>query len=672
MKFRKTFVLLSALIVLAAVFRIGFFIFGLRHVPISTDEAWPALMGMHVLKGEFPVFYWGQNYMGSHQAFFDALIFAVCGVNTFAARLYPLFFSFLFLAASGMLARRLYGRETALTTLAILVVPPAYLSMAGALSVPPEYLPLTALGSCALVLLAGIALKKSPTISRDETPVFLLLGLLLGCIFWLHLVSISYIAVALLFVFLRDKLFFLRPAVWISIAAFFIGSFPFWQFNCAHGFITFSDMGGTGDWQSAWQLLKALFGVTLHFITGIKIMLYGDSCHFTALPVWLAVALGLIICFLLLTVLLTRWRGMRLWLKWLPNGADGTAILLALALAVGFLFCRSERSAWHNTRFLLPVMSAMPVLLAAGLERLRQWNRHVFLFLLAIIIGAQAWGNILLYRAWRDPETVAKKLELPDTSALRRFLREHGIFHAYAHYWISYRITFESREQIVCAEPFNERFPGRKTQYLDEVHAAANIAFITHPTLNFVGDFEKHLAAIGGTYHQQKTGDFTVYYDFLPPYGRLKLREIDRAPWQFSSGQYPENLDRMADGKLYTSWTTGAPQKNGDQIMIDLGREEKICKVRFDLAGVECDAPNGYRLEISRDGTGWRQVYESGPVAAGFYWENGQPWMHVGNDFYTAVFAPLKARYLRLTLTAGQRRFWWSIAELRVFGPEEK
>lgn len=672
--------LVFALIIAAVAFRLAFFLFGLHHMPISSDEAWPALMGLHVLKGEFPVFYWGQNYMGAQQAFFDSVVFLLFGANNFAARIYPLFFSFIYLAATCLLALRIYGKNTALITLILLAAPAPYLTMAGALSVPPEYLALTALGSSALVLLANIALKSSAKIINNELPAFLFLGFLLGFMFWLHIVAISYIFVAIAFVFLRDKLCFLRPAFWLSVTAFFIGSLPFWWFNFTHDFITFSDMTGTCSWQRALILLKALFGITLHFMTGMKVMLYGDSSHFASIPIPLSLPLGVVWCGIIALVIMKRFSGMLRWLKrpaccadatgGSSMNADGTAILLSLTVAVLYLFCRSERSSWHNARFILPVMSALPILLACGLEQVKQWNRYIFTFLLITVIVAQAWGNSLLYREWSNPDVVARKLELPDTSALHRFSNEQQINYACAHYWISYRITFESQEKLICAEPFNMRFPGRPAQYLDKVHAATNVAFITHPTLNFVPNFEDHLLALGVTYRKSQAGDFTIFHDLAPPYGKMKLREINRHSWRLSADKHPETLSMMLDGNLKTSWATGEPQKRGDSLLIDLGKNEKICKVRFDLAGVECDAPCGYRLEVASEPEQWQKVYESKAVAEGFFWENDCLWMYVGNNFYTASFIPVEARYIRMILTEGHPRYWWSITELHVFAPE--
>jgi 4-amino-4-deoxy-L-arabinose transferase-like glycosyltransferase len=687
---KRLYVSLLILASVAIALRLAFFIFGLQHMPLSTDEAWPALMGLHVLKGEFPVFYWGQNYMGSQQAFFDACAFPLFGVNTLAARLYPFLFSLSYVAAVYLLTRRIYDQNAALTALALLVIPVPYLTMAGTLSVPPEYLPLTAMGSFALFLLAGIVLKRErhgvdavalpfPEFivtgrARASGPAgtvlsFLLLGLLLGFMFWLHLVAVSFIIVALVFIFLRDKFCFLRPPFWLMMLAFFIGGLPFWWFNIKHNFITFTDMAGTTDLQNSFLLCKHLFKATFLFMTGQKVMLYGDSSHYLNLPVFPYFTLGAVICGLIASVILTRLRGMVRWLRWRPRDIDGTAFLLALAMLVFYTFCRSDRSSWDSARFILPVMSVLPVLLAGGLEEIRRWSRLFFVLFMVVIIGSQAWGNFILYRQWSDPQVVGKQLELPDMKPLHSFLHSHGITRAYAHYWISYRLTFEAREQIICAEPYNERFPGRPVQYLDDVHSATNIAFITQPTLNFIPNVEDHLQMLGGTYKKEKAGDFTVFYEITPPYGKNKLQEVKRSNWRLTSNRRPDILSLMMDGKQETHWDTGEPQKAGDSMTIDLGSVEKICKIRFDLTGVEFDAPSGYKLEISRDGNEWQKVYESGAVTEGFFWENDQPWTYVGNNFFTTAFAPVDCRFIRMTLTKSQRRFWWSIAEIRVFGP---
>ena len=40
------------------------------------DTSTVGLMGIHILEGEFPLFYYGQNYMGALEAYTAAVMFA--------------------------------------------------------------------------------------------------------------------------------------------------------------------------------------------------------------------------------------------------------------------------------------------------------------------------------------------------------------------------------------------------------------------------------------------------------------------------------------------------------------------------------------------------------------------------------------------------------------------
>ena len=80
----------------------------------AVHEAWPGLMAIHILKGEFPVVYWGQSYMGTQESAVQAVLIALFGPHTWVVRLYPLLFGFLLVAASVLLAARVYNRRAVL------------------------------------------------------------------------------------------------------------------------------------------------------------------------------------------------------------------------------------------------------------------------------------------------------------------------------------------------------------------------------------------------------------------------------------------------------------------------------------------------------------------------------------------------------------------------------
>jgi len=660
--------LVIALLVIAILFRLALFMFALKSLPPSSDEAWPSLMALHMLKGEFPVVYWGQTYMGTQESFIDAALIPLLGFNIVTMRLYPLAFSMIFCWVTYLLARKLYGQTAGIIALALLIIPVPYLAMCGALIPPDNYLAVTTLGSIALLLLADLVFASPP-----ERPwwKYILLGFVLGYTFWLHILVISYIGAALLFLFFSDKLIFLRWKFWAGVLAFCIGSLPLLWYNAANDFATFSDVGRTVEWTRSWEVLKEFFGITIQFLIGTKVMLYGDNSHFTSLPAWLSFLLVIILIGLLLVVIVSRFKSLLRLAILSLKGSDGTGLLLALAAATVFLFCRSARAGWDNVRYILPIMSVLPILLAGGLARIQAWSRPVFAALMVVLIGAQVWGNILLVKAWSDPRIVGEDLELPDTTPLFAFLKAHGIRHAYAHYWLSYRMTFEAQENFICSEPFNERFPGREVKYIDQVRAATNAAYINHATLRLPDDFEANLKAIGGEYRKIEGYRFAVYYDFKPPYGLIQLKEINRSGWTAAAEQNSKSAGDAIDNNRATGWATGQPQTSGTWFQVDMGRIETVCKIRFDLDDHIADYPRGYKIEISTDGKLWKKALEMGDMGGNLFWEGFHPRLLVKGDFFTAAFPPAEARYVKMTLTASAPRYDWTIAELQIFGPEK-
>ena len=657
------------LVALAVIFRLGFFGFALEKVPFSSDEAWPGLMAMHILKGEFPVVYWGQSYMGTQESFFQAATIALCGPTVFAVRVYALLMCFLFLLASWQLARRIGGVSAGATLLALLVVPPPYLAMNGVLIPPDNYLACTTLGSFALVLVHDLAFR---TDEPRRLAKFVALGFLLGFSFWLHILMVSYIGVAGLILFLRDKLIFLRREAWAGAVAFGAGAAPLLTYNVVHHGSTFHDVGQTTSWHHSWELLQVACMGTLHFLVGSKVMLYGDSEHFVSLPLALAWAVGLIWIVAILWALLSRWKMFACLPLLSLKNADGVVLLATLAGATIFTFCRSSRSGWKDVRYILPIMSALPVLLAVGLDQIRAKSRWLFGILLAVLIGGQIWGVTALAKNWLDPQVMAVDLDLPDSRPLHQWLQKHGVNRVYTHYWIAYRCTYEAAEKIIFGEPYNERFPRRANdvKFKDVFDAATNVAYVAHPKLRFfAGDFDTILKNIGATFKKEAVGDFVVYYDFVPPYGRVTLHELPRTEWHVGASAQPQDAARVLDGRLETIWESRVQQQTNMTFGVDFGTPQRVCLLRCDLGTNITDAPAAFRVEASDDGVGWRTIQDSTAQGSLLFWANGQPRFNVYGDHFTVAFAPMTTRHLRFILTEENPHAWWSLAELRAFGP---
>ncbi len=94
---------------------------------LNSDEATIGLMGLDIWRrGSRPVFLYGQNYLGSLQAYLIAPILALLNGDPLALRLVTLFLTMLFLGVMYVLARRIYQPGVALLMLALLTLGTGY------------------------------------------------------------------------------------------------------------------------------------------------------------------------------------------------------------------------------------------------------------------------------------------------------------------------------------------------------------------------------------------------------------------------------------------------------------------------------------------------------------------------------------------------------------------
>ncbi len=107
------------LVIAASVFRIVLIHF--NWPTTNSDEATIDLMASHIAyRGEHPIFFYGQFYMGPLQAYLGALFFLLLGSSLFALRLGMVLLFALFLVSVYALTCTLYNQRLALVTIALL------------------------------------------------------------------------------------------------------------------------------------------------------------------------------------------------------------------------------------------------------------------------------------------------------------------------------------------------------------------------------------------------------------------------------------------------------------------------------------------------------------------------------------------------------------------------
>ena len=179
------------------------------------------------------------------------------------------------------------------------------------------------------------------------------------------------------------------------------------------------------------------------------------------------------------------------------------------------------------------------------------------------------------------------------------------------------------------------------------------------------GDWRAYVAAQPEAELVHTDGAYTVYR--LPRMSAtLAQPELAGQPLtisQIRASLYQELVGAMTDGDRITRWHTGGPQDPGNEIVIDLGATRQIQGIEMQIGGYVADFPRELTVDIAEDEAAWRPVWSGrGGVLA----------------FTAALAEPLSVpmriafdgagRFIRLRQTSSDRVYYWSIAELRVFG----
>ena len=442
---------------------------------IDSDEAIVGLMARHVLHGEFPVFYWGQHYMGTLEVFVNAFLFLLIGATPLALKLSAMLWFAAFVVVHYYLALAVTDRRTASMATILIAVSPAFLTV-WTMKSRGGYMALLLFGSLALLLAARLL------DSGYTRKVGALLGLVLGLAWWSHFLALLYIVPVAVALLLKDERKLLKSGTAAALAGGFLaGSLPVWLYNLSHHWASF------GASESVRQTgivadQRAFFQTALPIVLGWRRNWNRDDLF------WHAglVAIGLVlVCF---TVLAAR----SFW-KTSPEELSAKHLLLIFAFGYPLLFSCSG-FAWFvdEPRYLLPAYSCLFILLLLWPKR--QVARFaLFGLLLATCIAGNLRTSQQELVGWKNYET---------NDDLIRYLRENKINRVFAPYWVAYRLTFESDEEVICTP-----LPGELCRYEPHERMVKNSKNAVYVLLNLPGQ----PAAEDPGVLLRKIGNYQVY-----------------------------------------------------------------------------------------------------------------------------------------------------------------
>ena len=121
--------------------------------------------------------------------------------------------------------------------------------------------------------------------------------------------------------------------------------------------------------------------------------------------------------------------------------------------------------------------------------------------------------------------------------------------------------------------------------------------------------------------------------------------------WKLTASHNAKALAMAFDRDLNTRYSTERRMTNNMWIQIEFPEETALSAVVLDTGKSKTDSPNEYIVQSSLDGKNW-----SNPLAQG----EGQPYLDIS-------LPPTKAKYLRI-IQNGRKRYFWSIAEMKILG----
>jgi hypothetical protein len=169
---------------------------------------------------------------------------------------------------------------------------------------------------------------------------------------------------------------------------------------------------------------------------------------------------------------------------------------------------------------------------------------------------------------------------------------------------------------------------------------------------------------------EARFGDDTVF-EILPLRSGSKASSerpgtvrLPREGWSAAAGVNETRASLAIDGSLDTRWDTAGPQEKGQWFELDLGRAVLLQGISLKLGPDPRDYPRGIRVETSPDSVRWTTVAQEEAVVVPI-----RSLLRPGRAEVDVSFKPATARFLRLVQTGRSRVYYWSIAELELFGP---
>ncbi len=525
----------------------------------NSDESTMGLEAMHIaFRGEHPIFFYGQNYMGTIEAYLGAALFRLFGASLFQLRLGLVFLFALFLVSTYLLASLLYTKKLALASLVLLCLGSIEVILREVKAIG-GYVETLLFGSLILLLATWLALSsgQDSSLRRWRLAVYSGWGLALGFGLWSNLLVFPFVLAGsmILLVFCRYELRIRSKTILCLLVGFIIGAFPLIYYNFTAPLSQNSLMvlwnlhrgGSTGEALIQFPIMQELLGtvlVAIPTITG-----FNPLCSSSGFPFfgtqnphafqctithgsW---GLGYLVLLTFALVLSARayWKLRRQqqspFNEWPAKERQAAVLhfarlmLLSSAVLTIVFYALSPVAALLpglTARYLIGLLVATPAVISPlwngfGIGQIKlartkrtqvmQASRGVILLLIGAVL---LLGTISAFN-----EVPSVKASNQQQYALINNLEHKDIKHIYSEYWTCDRLIFESDEQVICSVLDEQLQPGqdRYLPYHVIVAGDPNASFVFPLGSQQATAFEQKVALSPGQYQRFVFDGYVIY-----------------------------------------------------------------------------------------------------------------------------------------------------------------